>query len=440
MRRGVIACAFTVLAALAVASSALADGTETLGPPSLTVDASATRAVAAGVGMTGFANTPNSFGVTVPAGALVKQVLLYWGGHYTDGFGSPDNAISVNGNAVTGTQIGGPAYFFTFMGDEYFTTYRSDITALGLVGPGATSLTISDMSFGSVQGAKANDGAGVLVLYTDPADPAGSSVALRDGTDLAYSGFPDPRRTTVPQTFSFAPSLAARTANLASMAGSVTDFSAQYGYRPNQLRVTFDLGGLGDVTIDNPYQSNQGLEWDAVNIDVLVPAGATQLTVQALSGGPNPGGGLANDASFSWNATAVSIPGVPPPPPPPASEGCTPGYWKNHLGSWPATGYSPGQALSTVFSAGGLGSLGSKTLLQALDFGGGSTLAQKKQILLRAAVASLLNASHPDVDFDQTATEVIAAVNGALGSGDKAAIVGAAAVLDGANNAGCSLS
>src|SRR5688500_13134182 len=295
MRRGVIACALTVLAALAVASSALADGTETLGPPSLTVDAGATRAVAAGVGMTGFANAPNSFGVTVPAGALVKQVLLYWGGHYTDGFGSPDNAISVNGTAVTGTQIGGPAYFFTFMGDEYFTTYRSDITALGLVGPGATSLTISDMSFSSVQGAKANDGAGVLVLYTDPADPVGSSVALRDGTDLAYSGFPDPRRTTVPQTFTFAPSLAARTANLASMAGSVTDFSAQYGYRPNQLRVTFDLGGLGDVTIDNPYQSNQGLEWDAVNIDVLVPAGASQLTVQALSGGPNPGGGLAND-------------------------------------------------------------------------------------------------------------------------------------------------
>ena len=22
-------------------------------------------------------------------------------------------------------------------------------------------------------------------------------------------------------------------------------------------------------------------------------------------------------------------------------EGCTPGYWKNHLGSWPATGYDP---------------------------------------------------------------------------------------------------
>jgi hypothetical protein len=442
MNRGVLAAALVGLLSLVAASSAIADGTETLGPPSVAINANATRVVAAGVGMTGFTNTPNSFNVTVPAGATVRQVLLYWGGHFTSGVGAPDNAISVNGNPVVGTQIGGPAFFFTFMGDEFFTTYRTDITSLGLVTPGANTLTISNMEFTSVQGVKANDGAGVLVLYSNAADPPGSSLGVRDGLDLAFSGFPPPRQSTVPQTFTFAPALVARTANLASMAGSVSGFEPEFGFRPNQLRITFDLGGTGDVTINNPYQSNQGREWDASNIDVNVPAGASQMTVQALSGGPNPSGGTAVDASFAWNAAAVSIPGVsppPPPPPPPGGEGCTPGYWKNHLGSWPPTGFSPNQALSTVFSAGGLGTLASKTLVQALDFGGGSSLTEKKQILLRAAVASLLNAAHPDVDFGMTTADVIAAVNAALASNNKDTIVDLATKLDKANNAGCPL-
>jgi hypothetical protein len=438
MRRKVLAATLVAVLSLVAASSALADGTETLGPPSVTINANATRVVAAGVGMSGFMNTPNSFSVTVPAGATVRQVLLYWGGHFTSGVGAPDNTILVNGSPVVGTQIGGPAFFFTFMGDEFFTTYRTDITSLGLVSPGASNLTISNMAFTSVQGPKANDGAGVLVLYTDPADPPGSSVAVRDGVDLAYSGFPAPRQSTVPQTFTFAPALVARTANLASMAGSVSGFEPEFGFRPNQLRITFGLGGTGDVTIDNPYQSNQGKEWDASNINVSVPAGASQMTVQALSGGPNPGGGTAVDASFSWNAAAVSIPGVSVPPPP-GGKGCTPGYWKNHRDSWPATGYSRNQALSTVFSASGLGTLASTTLLEALGFGGGSTLTAKKQILLRAAVASLLNSAHAGVDFGMTTAQVINAVNAALASNNATTILALATKLDNANNAGCPL-
>ena len=143
-------------------------------------------------------------------------------------------------------------------------------------------LTISDMSFTSVLGTAANDGVGVLVLYSEPTDEPGSFLGIRDGLDLAYNGFPAPRDTTIPQTFSFTPAAADRVGNLASMAGSVSDFSAQWGYRPNQLRITFDLGGTGDVTIDNPYQSNQGTEWDAVNIPVTIPAGAARTAARAL--------------------------------------------------------------------------------------------------------------------------------------------------------------
>jgi len=124
---------------------------------------------------------------------------------------------------------------------------------------------------------------------------------------------------------------------------------------------------------------------------------------------------------------------------PPGGEGCTPGYWKNHLSSWGPTGYSPSQRLDTVFSAGGLGSLGSDTLLEALKYGGGSSLTEAKQILLRAAVASLLNAAHPDVDFGASPATVIAAVNAALSSADRTTILNLASDLDARNNAGCPL-
>ena len=439
MRRFLFGAA-ALLTAAVVVSPALGDGTETLGPPSIAISPAATKVVSAGVGMTGFVNAPNSFSVNVPAGATVRQVLLYWGGHYSTGFflGAPDNAISVNGNSVTGTLIGGPAFFFGVPGpvDEHFVTYRADITALGLVAPGSSTLTISDMAFLSALGAKANDGAGVLVLYSEPTDAPDSFLGVRDGLDLAYIDFPAPRDTTVPQTFTFAPAAEARVANLASLAGSVSDFSAEWGFRPNQLRVTFDVGGT--LTISNPFQSNQGAEWDATNIPVTIPAGATQMTVQALSGGPGPS--PSTPASFAWNATALSIPGTlppPPPPPPPGGEGCTPGYWKNHLDSWAATGYSPNQTLASVFA--NTGTLGSSKLLQALKFGGGSSLTAKKQILLRAAVASLLNAAHPGVDFDQTSASVIAAVNAALASNNAATVLALASSLDTSNNAGCTL-
>ena len=440
MKRFLLAGALVLSAAIS-ASSAFADGTETLGPPSVTISPSATKVLSAGVGMTGFVNAPNSFPVAVPAGATVHQVLLYWGGHFSTGefVGAPDSLISVNGTPVAGTQIGGPAFFFGVPGpiDEHFTTYRADITAMGLVGAGPNTLTISNMAFSSFLGPKANDGAGVLVLYSELTDAAGGFLGVRDGLDLAYIDFPSPRDTTVPQTFTFAASANPRVANLASLAGSVSDFSAEWGFRPNQLRITFGLGGTGDVTLNNPFQSNQGTEWDAVNIPVTVPAGATQMTVQALSGGPGPA--PSTPASFSWNATALSIPGTqpPPPPPPPGGEGCTPGYWKNHLGSWAPTGYAPGQALSTVFAS--TGTLGSSSLLAALKFGGGSSITAKKQILLRAAVASLLNASHPGVEFDQSAAAVIASVNAALASNNADTILGLATKLDDSNNAGCPL-
>ncbi len=139
------------------------------------------------------------------------------------------------------------------------------------------------------------------------------------------------------------------------------------------------------------------------------------------------------------------------------NEGCTPGYWKvdQHWDSWPAP-WSPGGSLSAMFSGvlnppyathvAGLGDgatvlMGSATQVQALSFQGGDTVPEKAEILLRAAVAAVLNADSPGVNFPWTSAQVQAAVNAALASQDATTILNLANQLDRDNNGpgGCPL-
>ena len=168
----------------------------------------------------------------------------------------------------------------------------------------------------------------------------------------------------------------------------------------------------------------------------------------------------------------------------------TPGFWKNHTSSspsgkdaWPYTGFTTGQLLIEVgFDLGDLAGdypKGSgdpfieKTLLDALRFKGGSGTTGALEILLRAGVASFLNATfhenldtldHPAavaVDHDEdpltpdvlmscdpadatctdpityfplTSQGVLDAVNAAIASGDAVEMLMLAAELDSYNN------
>jgi hypothetical protein len=127
-------------------------------------------------------------------------------------------------------------------------------------------------------------------------------------------------------------------------------------------------------------------------------------------------------------------------PPPPGDQGCTPGYWKNHADSWPASGYSTGQKVQSAFGeASRYPSFGSAALLDALSFQGGSGVEGGVGNLLRAATASLLNSSHPGVDFPRTSPQVTSAVNAALASGNRDQMLDLASALDADNNSGCPL-
>jgi hypothetical protein len=58
---------------------------------------------------------------------------------------------------------------------------------------------------------------------------------------------------------------------------------------------------------------------------------------------------------------------------------------------------------------------------------------------MRAAVASLLNAAHPDVEFTLTVAQVIGQTNAALASGDRDTMLILAAGFDFDNNLGAPL-
>lgn len=172
----------------------------------------------------------------------------------------------------------------------------------------------------------------------------------------------------------------------------------------------FDFSALGPVTL--------------VSVDVLDVDGREQAaTIELLDGGGSllalftvdleGDNGLANiglgpTAGVVFMVVTLNGSGaidnvVFLRPPPPGDEGCTPGYWKNHLEDWPPTGFDPGDDFDTVFGV----DLFSPdiTLEQAVNAKGGGV-----NKLARHGTAALLNAAHPDVDYPLTVADVIALV------------------------------
>ena len=115
--------------------------------------------------------------------------------------------------------------------------------------------------------------------------------------------------------------------------------------------------------------------------------------------------------------------------------GCSHGFWKNHQDEW--IGYTPAQALDTVFTfPDDLSELADNTLDDALRYNGGDDLIGGAQILLRNAVASLLNAAHPGVNYQLTESEVITQVNDSLASLNRDTMLDLEAIFDIYNNQG----
>ncbi len=284
-----ITLALTMLVTFA-GQHALADGTETLGPPAIDIQPGTGIAVA-GVGLA--EGQPGTIFIDIPNDAAVIQVILYWAGFYDVDPGIVDTmTISVEGNTVQGDLIGGPTPFNV---NDYAAAYRADITSLDLIGSGPNAIDVDGLAFTAV-----NHGAGLIVIYDDASDPA--DIQLRDGVDSAFINFAPPQDTTVPQTFTFDPADSDRTATLALFAASIEGQDLP-GQRPTIIQVNVD--GQPPLYFDNLLASSDGLEWDTVLLDIDIPADAASLTVQVLSADADDTGNLP--ASLVWLTGTLAI-------------------------------------------------------------------------------------------------------------------------------------
>ena len=118
------------------------------------------------------------------------------------------------------------------------------------------------------------------------------------------------------------------------------------------------------------------------------------------------------------------------------TEGCTPGYWKNHTESW--VGYDPGTLVKDVFVAADGYAVGDMTLHEALDGAGGSGIEGAAFILLRAGIAALLNASS-SIDYPGNESSILDRVNASLTGARRSQMLRLANKYDVKNNLGCPL-
>lgn len=193
---------------------------------------------------------------------------------------------------------------------------------------------------------------------------------------------------------------------------------------------------LFTVTADATDCTAQGVETSFVPESYSGITGDQVVVFEETIGLPAD---FPGDAAFSCvvefriNDELIGIQTANNEPPGGGTEGLTPGFWKNNASKWDASQwnvYVPDQPLSSVFDVSS-----ELTFLDALNRGGGGENA-----LFRHAVAALLNAAHPDVDYPLSSSQIITAVNAAVASGDAEVIESLKDELDEFNNFGADLS
>jgi hypothetical protein len=371
--------------------------------------------------------------LSVNIGGTVQAALLYWAGRDRPCPENPagtcvipsqpykDQVLKLDGTTITGTVIGTEGQPVSASGPINNIGYLADVTSI-VQARGTGLQTFSIMDGDPASNLFRMNGATLLVIYTDPASDATCRIIVFDGLDFAFGADPVPgaTRVTVPITFNHGAVAGARQGQLIIASGDTQRD------RPDRISISNNPDRV------NTLDGSDGFSWDSDTLTINIPGGVGSTTVRLFSEPANQ-----NPDSLLWELAALRV--CQQEEEPSGEEGCTPGYWKNHTSAWAGTGYSAGQTAGSVFSLGGFPSLANRTLLQTLQGGGGSGTLGAARILLRAAVAALLNAAHAGVDYPRTTTEIIADVNAALASNNRSTMLELAAELDGDNNLGCPL-
>ncbi|MBP7110380.1 MAG: hypothetical protein KBB09_02260, partial [Firmicutes bacterium] len=117
----------------------------------------------------------------------------------------------------------------------------------------------------------------------------------------------------------------------------------------------------------------------------------------------------------------------------PGDEGLSPGYWKNHEEDWVC--WDPDDNIRLMFpDVTKWYRLDSQTLMETLERKIKQTESNAPSILLRQAVAAVLNACHPNINYPKSAEWIISAVTHELNDGTYASMLVLAGQLDIWNN------
>jgi hypothetical protein len=196
--------------------------------------------------------------------------------------------------------------------------------------------------------------------------------------------------------------------------------AADFADKCGQILVTQEFPTTGATGVPSGFST---LTWNSIQ---------NQFAVTPLANTGTASVGHYEHVTF-WGGGECAVP-----PPPGPSHGCTPGFWKTHATNPPWGSYSPSQSVGSVFTIpNGIPShtdFAAESLLTALDGGGGKGLDGKTTILLRAAVAALLNADNGNPAYPISAAQVISQTNAALASLNETSITNLATQLDTWNN------
>ena len=240
-------------------TQAFADGDEDLGQ--IYAEQVAGGGVAtAGVGLSGrFDGVRNMTGTLVltdvPTGASIEQAWLYWSTWL-----EADNDPTFAGQALTGTQIGTSADTGWSAGASSFA-FRADVTALV---SGNGNYLLEALQSSPLNG-DAN-GAGLLVVYSDPNAATSATIVVSDGarTWCANGAFSeDFAGFTLPETPTAA-TFGLHVADGQAMSGMVQLFDSTLVFGTLSTTATFD--------------ANDGGMWDRDTFDVLAELDASSTT------------------------------------------------------------------------------------------------------------------------------------------------------------------
>lgn len=247
------------LLVLGASGPAYADGNEDLGQI-YTASVAGGGVATAGVGLSGrFDGIRNMSGTLtltdVPTGASIERAWLYWSTWL-----APDNDPTFAGQALTGVQIGASADTGWGVGETSYA-FRADVTAL-ITGNG--SYLIEGLQSSPLNG-DAN-GAGLLVVYADPAASSSATIVVSDGARTwcangafteSFDGFALPEAPTA-ATFGL------HVADGQAVSGMFQLFDS-----------TLDFGAISATAT---FDASDGGMWDRDTYDVLSELDATSTT------------------------------------------------------------------------------------------------------------------------------------------------------------------